>query len=108
MIDIKDLKIGNLVYLNENGILKKVSVSAIGYETIRVDSVFKNIDICCIQPIPLTEKLIVDFGARKRYNNTVRIYYIKKLKGTITPSFGIFIEKKNMLLFIVISLLLCG
>ena len=94
MIDIKDLKTGNSVYLNENGILKKVSVSAIGYETIRVDSVFKNIDICRIQPIPLTEELIVEFGARKRYNSTVRVYYVKKLKGTLTPFFGVPTTKK--------------
>ncbi len=94
MIDIKELIIGNLVYLNENGILKKVRVSAIGDETIKVDAVFKNIDISRIQPIPLTEELIVEFGALKRYNNTVRVYYVKKLKGTLTPSFGINIGKK--------------
>lgn len=86
MIDIKELRIGNLI--DKNGIAARIEVINNEIDEVYfVANDFYNRDFCCnIKPIPLTEELIIVFNKNSIFNNGYTY------KRTITDRFEIYAD----------------
>ena len=88
MIKENELRVGNLVYDDENTIMKVVRIETKQHNDWNGDSentvVFQtlteanNYRESIIKPIPLTEKIVKQFGFVKDENSTHSMYYIDK------------------------------
>lgn len=67
-MEAKELRIGNFVNFNDDGEIKQIKVLGIdlfgGWNSVIYDENIPDIEMCDIEPIPLTEEWIFNFGVK--------------------------------------------